>query len=35
MNLNTGDWHGDRLEAYRRGYEHGYRGEHEHEFEHH
>lgn len=35
MNLNTGDWHGDRLEAYRHGYEQGYRGEHEHEFDHH
>jgi hypothetical protein len=25
MNLNTGDWHGDRLTAYQRGYEEGYR----------
>ena len=24
MNANTGDWHGDRLEAYQRGYEEGY-----------
>lgn len=24
MNPNTGDWHGDRLEAYQRGYEEGY-----------
>ncbi len=35
MNLNTGDWHGDRLDAYHKGYEQGYRGEREHEFEHH
>lgn len=25
MNPSTGDWHGDRLEAYQRGYEQGYR----------
>jgi ribosome modulation factor len=25
MNLNTDDWHGDRLNAYRQGYEEGYR----------
>ena len=24
MNLNTGDWHGDRLNAYQRGYREGY-----------
>jgi len=26
MNLSTDDWRGDRLEAYRKGYEQGYRG---------
>lgn len=26
MNPSTGDWHGDRLQAYQRGYEDGYRG---------
>ena len=26
MNDNSGDWHGERLEAYRKGYEEGYRG---------
>jgi len=25
MNMNTGDWHGDRLNAYQRGYQEGYR----------
>jgi hypothetical protein len=24
MNLTTSDWHGDRLDAYQRGYEQGY-----------
>lgn len=27
MNMNTDDWHGDRLEIYRKGYEQGYRGD--------
>jgi hypothetical protein len=26
MNMNTDDWHGNRLEIYRQGYEQGYRG---------
>ncbi len=30
MNEQTGDWKGERLEAYRRGYEEGYHGEHDH-----
>jgi len=31
MNLKTDNWRGDRLEAYRQGYEDGYRGHRDHE----
>ena len=31
MNLKTDDWHGDRLEAYRQGYEDGYSGRRDHD----
>jgi hypothetical protein len=38
LNLKTGNWHGENLEAYRKGYEEGYRkaerGDH-HDMEHH
>ena len=31
MNMHTSDWKADRLDAYRRGYEEGYRGHHQHD----